>query len=278
MTRSRSAALAALAGLTAIAGASALTTGAAADQGVPPNGRGTAGPPYDYATQLSGGYGFIPLPDQAALTRSEHGYLFRAGQQDSHLVVTLTDAGLRFADTGTERFKRLAGACHREAAEVGIAAVCDVPDGITTAQPLLVEVWPRLGDDFVDGSSLPATVAMTVLSDAGDDVAMLGAGPDFFNGYTGRDQVWAGGGNDWIRTGDGADRVWGGSGDDQLVGTDGRDTFYGETGDDRLGGGAGADRLDGGPGSDVAACDAGVDTAWSDGADRLRSCEQVNQS
>ncbi len=256
-----------------------LVAGPATGKGTPPYGEGTAGPPYAYATELMGGDGtLISLPDQAMITRTEHGYLFRAGQQDTHLVVTLTEEGLRFEDTGTDRFKRIARACRSEEVAVGVAAVCRVPSGISTAAPLLLEVWPRLGDDHVDGSSLPATMAMTVLSDAGHDVALLGAGPDFFNGFTGRDEVWGGDGNDWIRTGQDADRVWGGPGDDQLVGTDGRDTMYGEDGDDLVGGGAGSDQLDGGPGSDTVRCEGGADIAWTDGADRLRGCEQVHQT
>ena len=46
-------------------------------------------------------------------------------------------------------------------------------------------MWPRLGDDRVDASTLPDSVAMTVLGDAGDDVVLFGGGPDFFNGFTG---------------------------------------------------------------------------------------------
>lgn len=276
MSGRRSIVAVALAALVTV-GAAATMPDVAAGRGTPPLGPGTAGPPYDYATELMGSYALLPLPDQAALTVTEHGYLFRAGQQDTHLVVTITDAGLRFADTGTREFKRLAGACHEEDVEVGIAAVCDLPDGLTAAEPLLVEVWPRLGNDYVDGSSLPDLVAMTVLSDAGHDVALFGAGPDFFNGYTGRDRVWGGGGNDWIRTGLGADRVWGGAGDDQIVGTDGRDVLFGEDGNDLVGGGTGDDRLDGGPGSDLVRCEGGYDTVTTDGADRLRTCEVVNQ-
>lgn len=272
MIRRTSIAAAALAALAAVAGPD---PGDAAGQGTPPNGPGTAGPPYDYATELMGGYAFLPLPDQAALTVTDHGYLFRAGQQDTHLVVTLTDDGIRFADTGTAAFKELAGTCVEEHADVGIAALCTVPAGISADAPLLVEVWPRLGDDYVDGSGLPETVAMTMLSDAGHDTAVFGAGPDFFNGFTGRDRVWGGDGNDWIRTGQGPDRVWGGAGDDQLVATDGRDVLFGEDGDDLLGGGAGDDRLDGGPGADRLKCDGGADTATTDGADRLRSCDVV---
>ncbi len=270
--------LSALAALAAISGSS-LAAGPAAGDGTPPYGEGTAGPPYDYATALMGGDGtLISLPDQAMITRTEHGYLFRAGQQDTHLVVTVTEEGLRFEDTGTDRFKRVARACQEEDVAVGIAAVCRVPVGISTAAPLLLEIWPRLGDDYVDGSSLPATFAMTMLSDAGHDTALFGAGPDFFNGFTGRDQVWGGAGNDWIRTGQEADLVHGGPGDDQLVGTDGPDTMYGEAGDDLVGGGAGNDRLDGGDGSDALRCEGGADTAWTDGADRLRGCETVNRS
>lgn len=275
MSRRTLTAAAAVASLAAAG--SLLVPGVAEGRSTPPLGPGTAGPPYDFTTELMGGSGLISLPDQAMITRTEHGYLFRAGQQDTHLVVTLTDEGLVFEDTGTLRFKRTARACERQEVAVGVAAICRVPTGISATAPLLLEVWPRLGDDYVDGSSLPDTFAMTVLSDAGHDVALFGAGPDFFNGFTGRDQVWGGGGNDWIRTGQEADLVWGGDGDDQLVGTDGADTMYGEGGDDLVGGGTGNDHLDGGPGRDALRCEGGADTAWTDGADRLRGCETVHR-
>jgi len=273
MTRRRPTAAATVAALATVG--ALLVPGSAEGGGTPPYGAGTAGPPYDYATELMGG-STISLPDQAMITRTEHGYLFRAGQQDTHLVVTLTADGLLFEDTGTASFKKLARRCREKLADVGVAALCRVPSGISTAEPLLLEVWPRLGDDYVDGSSLPDTFAMTMLSDAGHDVALFGAGPDFFNGFTGRDQVWGGAGNDWIRTGQEADLVWGGEGDDQLVGTDGGDTMYGGAGDDLVGGGAGNDRLDGGAGSDALRCNGGADTAWADHLDRLKGCETVN--
>jgi serralysin len=275
MIRRTSAVVACLAALAATAGLT--LPGPAAGQGTPPYGEGTAGPPYDYTTELMGGGTLISLPDKAMITRTEHGYLFRAGQQDTHLVITLTAEGLRFEDSGTASFKRLARRCKEITVKVGVAAVCRVPLGITADQPLLLEIWPRLGDDYVDGSTLPDTFAMTVLSDAGHDTALFGAGPDFFNGFTGRDQVWGGGGNDWIRTGQEADTVYGGDGDDQIVGTDGPDTMYGEAGDDLLGGGDGADRLDGGAGADALKCNGGRDVVWSDGNDRLYRCETVNR-
>lgn len=259
----------------AAGGVAALAQEPAVGRGTPPLGPGTAGPPYSYTTELMGGSALLPLPDQAALTRTKHGYRFRAGQQDSDLEITLVDGGLRFADTGTGRFRRLAPACREEQVKTGIAAVCPVVQGVTAARPVLVEFWPRLGDDRLDASTLPETVAVTMLGDAGDDLARFGAGPDFFNGHTGVDQVWGGGGNDWIRTGKDDDLAWGGAGDDQLVGTDGRDTFYGEDGDDLLGGGGGNDTFDGGPGADLVRCEGGVDTVQADGPDRLRSCEKV---
>ncbi|PWN04210.1 hypothetical protein DJ010_00710 [Nocardioides silvaticus] len=270
---------AAVAVVAAAAGAAtALAQGPAAGRGTPPLGPGTAGPPYSYTTELMGGTALLPLPDQAALTRTEHGYRFRAGQQDSDLEITLVDGALRFVDRGTQRFRKLAPICREEKVPTGVAAVCPIAKRADAARPVLVEFWPRLGDDSLDASTLPDSVAVTMLGDAGHDVARFGAGPDFFNGHTGIDQVWGGAGNDWIRTGKDDDLAWGGPGDDQLVGIDGRDTFYGEEGDDLVGGGVGNDTLDGGPGADLVRCEGGSDSVRTDGADRLRSCEKVVRS
>lgn len=234
------------------------------------------GPPYDYPTELMGDGGdVIPLKNQAMISRTKHGYRYRSGQQDGHLVVTRVEGGVRFADTGTARFKSLARACKPQRARTGVAAVCRMPAGVSRSQPLLVEVWPRLGDDVTDGSSLPATVAMAVLADAGNDVTRLGAGPDFVNSAQGRDRVFGGGGNDWLRGGAGNDVVRGGAGADYLVGTDGRDRLFGGAGDDKLAGGDASDRLYTGTGRDVASCGAGTDYAKVDGADKVRSCESV---
>lgn len=235
---------------------------------------GTAGPPYDFVTEITYG-GVIPLKNQAMITRTAHGLLYRSGQQDGHLVVTPVPGGLRFADSATREWKKLAPPCRAQRVAVGVAAVCKMPDGVSTSRPLLLEVWPRLGDDFTDGSRLPATVAMSVLGDAGNDVARLGAGPDFFNGASGNDRVFGGGGNDWLRTGLGNDRIWGGPGHDQLAGVDGRDVVYGGSGDDKVGGGAGNDRLFAGDGQDFALCGTGADAATVDGRDRHLGCESL---
>lgn len=264
-----------------VAVAVAVLVAAAVTAGTPGSNAATsapdAGPPYDFTTALMGQFTFVPLKNAATLTRTDHGYRYSAGQQDSHLVVTRVKRGLRFRDTGTRELRRLSGACWQQKVRVGIAAVCRVPATLTESQPLLVEVWPRLGNDFTDASSLPATYAVSVLADAGRDIALLGAGPDFFNGHSGRDRVRGGAGNDWIRTGLGNDTVWAGPGNDRLVGMEGADTIYGGDGDDRVGGGSENDRLWGDAGADFILCGTGGDSAMIDGADRILDCEYVTR-
>ena len=36
----------------------------------------------------------------------------------------------------------------------GVAATCRMPSHATTSTPMLLEVWPRLGDDYLDASTL----------------------------------------------------------------------------------------------------------------------------
>jgi len=238
--------------------------------------RDLAGPPYEFTTKLVDGRQVgKPLTGVAVINRTEHGYVYRAGSQDSHLVVTQVKGGLRFADSGTPRFKGLAAQCRKARARQGVAAVCAVPSGISTRQPLLVEVWPRIGDDFLDTSRLPAEFAVTMLGDLGDDEARFGAGNDFFNGHTGRDRVSGGGGDDWIRTGDDADVIRGGPGNDYLVGMLGNDRIWGEDGDDWLMGMDGNDRLVPGAGTDRASCGLGADSAVVDAEDTPLLCELV---
>ena len=253
-----------------------MTVGTADGSEAPPGSN--AGPPYNFTTELLGDSLAIPMKDQAMLTSAEHGYRFRTGQQDSHLVVTLVKGGLRFTDTGTKSFKKVGSACHRKQVRVGIAAVCRIPAGISVALPLLVEVWPRLGNDYTDTSTLPATFAVTVLGDKGHDVARFGAGPDFFNGYSGRDRVWGGGSNDWIRAGIGNDTVEGGSGNDDIVAVEGNDTVRGGNGSDRIWAGDGDDRLWAGAGADILLCGNGRDSAKVDASDRFfHDCESIDR-
>ena len=190
-------------------------------------------------------------------------------------MVTLVDGRLRFADTGTKLFKKLSSACHRKNA-VGVAAVCRIPGGISVRRPLLIEVWPRLGNDYSDTSTLPATFAVTVLGDKGHDVAHFGAGADFFNGFSERDVITGGAGNDWIRSGLDNDTVNGGPGNDDIVAVDGHDTVSGGEGADRLWAGEGDDKIWGGAGADFLLCGNGRDAAHADAGDRVpRDCESV---
>jgi hypothetical protein len=101
-----------------------------------------AGPPYDFTTELMGEGVYISMKDVGILGRTPHGYRFRTGQQDSHLVVTRVAAGLRFVDTGTRSFKRLSSLCQRKQVPVGIAAVCPMPADVSVRWPLLIECGP----------------------------------------------------------------------------------------------------------------------------------------
>ena len=260
--------------LAAAAMAAAPVGAASAD--MPPAGA-NAGPQYNFNISLTGD-GALPfgLKDKAMLFKTPLGYRFRTGQQDSHLAITVVDGGLRFADTGTKSIIRLAPGCHRRNVRVGIAAVCRIPGNVVASLPLLVEVWPRLGDDYTDSSTLPARFAVTVLGDQGHDVAHFGAGWDFFNGFSGRDVVLGGAGNDWIRTDSGNERVNGGPGNDDIVAGEGQDTFHGGDGRDRIWGADGNDRMWGDAGADFLMCGNGRDRATRDAADRAPlSCESV---
>lgn len=237
------------------------------------------GPYWPYTKVLNGQYTLIPLKDAAMITTTEHGYLYRAGQQDSHLVVTQVDGGLLFQDSGTKEWKSLSDACRPQQVQVGVAAVCNVPGDISLSNPMLLEVWPRLGDDFVDGSTLAAPFEMAALVDAGRDVVYLGAGDDFVNGAFDRDVVRGGPGDDWIRTGDGDDDISGDSGNDRLIGSGGSDTVRGGDGLDRVAGGDGNDWLYAADSQqDVVACGAGADSAQVDQTDKLNDCESVATS
>lgn len=212
----------------------------------------------DFITELIDHNPHLAMKDAARIIKTDCGYRYRAGQQNSHLVITQVGNSLRFSDRGTDRIDVLAKRCTEIKGVRGIAAKCPIPSGISESNRLLVEVWPRLGNDFVDGSSLSSKFSMTVLADAGNDTALLGAGPDFFNGAFGNDRVRGGSGDDWIRTGDQRDRITAGAGDDYITG------------------GYGPDRIDGGDGVDRLYCGPGKDSAVRDGGDaKVYLCETV---
>jgi len=264
-------AVAAVATTTATTTATTATTEAAST-------RVAAGPPYDFTTALMDGRQVgKPLTGVAVINRTVNGYVYRTGSQDNHIVVRRVRRGLRFADSATPRFKHLDSSCRKVRARRGVAAVCSVPRGISKRKPLLVEVWPRIGDDFLDTRRLPASFSVTMLGDLGNDEAHFGPGADFFNGHKGRDRVWGGGGDDWIRAGDGNDLIVGGPGKDYLVGMEGNDVIRGGSGDDRLFGMDGNDRLFPGVGTDFVQCGNGSDRTRVEDADVSRQCELVTR-
>ena len=219
-----------------------------------------------------------PLKNAAMIEETASGYRYTAGQQDSHLVITQANGGLRFVDTGTRELRWIPGSCHRLRVPNGIAAACDVAGSVSVNQPLTVKVVARLGNDVLDASALTAAVELYALADAGNDVVYGGAGDDFVNGAQNRDRVWGGGGNDWIRTGLGGDTIRGGPGNDRLNGVYGSDTVRGGRGNDRTGGGFGDDRLYGGAGQDLLACGSGTDHAYVNQADDANGCEHQHSS
>ncbi len=233
------------------------------------------GPHFPYIQVIPIG-GVIPLKDEAIINRSENGYLFRAGQQDSHLTVTVTSSRLQFVDTGTRSWKWLPKRCHSLDVPHGVSASCRLPARFTVAEPMLVEIWPRLGDDVIDTSSLPALFDVSVLGDEGNDVVHLGAGNDFVNGAQDMDRVYGGEGRDWIRTGIGDDFIDGGEDDDYLVGVEDDDIIYGGPGDDRIYGSDGNDQHFAGEGHDAVSCGNGADTATLKSTDRTSGCEDQN--
>lgn len=228
-----------LAALTAVAITSLMTGGSPVAATTQP----AAGPDTcSFTTELLGRNPNLAMKNAARILKTDCGYRYRAGQQDSHLVITQVGGQLRFADRGTDRIDALPAQCTEIKGVRGIVAKCPIPYGISEGNRLLVEVWPRLGDDFVDGSTLSAEFSLTVLGDGGDDTALLGSGPDFFNGASGTDRVRGGAGDDWIRTGDHRDRVNGGPGRDHITGGYGTDTAVGGEGADRIYCGGGRDR------------------------------------
>jgi hypothetical protein len=213
-----------------------------------------------------------PMVNQSVIERTQYGYMYLSGQQNNHLTVTRTTTGrLRYRDTGTKAWKRLATGCRAERVSTGISATCPVPAETGPSDALLLEFQVRLGNDFVDTRTLPAMFEAAVLGDEGNDVIYTGAGNDYITGAQDSDRISGGAGNDWLRSGIGDDVIVGGSGNDWLVGNEaadkiyggsGDDAIYGSDGDDVLYGGSGDDKFYGGPGNDAATMTA-TSQAWT---------------
>jgi serralysin len=220
----------------------------------------------------------VPMKNQAMINPVPNGYLVRAGQQHSDMIMTVVDGRLQIVDRGTAEWKGMPAECRNVSVPKGVGASCVLPDFFTDSNPMLIEVWPRIGDDTIDTRTLSTRFEISFLGDKGDDVAYLGAGKDFFNGAQEADTVYGGDGRDWLRTGLEDDIIHGEGGADELVGVDGNDTIYGGPGNDNIAGNDGHDKIYAGSGTDRVGCGAGTDTAWALVGDSVYQCETVNWS
>jgi RTX calcium-binding nonapeptide repeat (4 copies) len=171
--------------------------------------------------------GVHDIGDEALIRTSKFGYIYIAGQQHTHLRVTFIKErfSLRYRDTGTKRLNSIPKRCDREKVKKGISVVCKIPKAFEDKR-MFVQVWPRLGNDFVDGRTLPRKFRLWVLADAGRDVFLGGDGNDFVNGAKDGDRVFGGPGDDFLRTGPGNDRLTGGDGKDRLSCAEDYDTAF----------------------------------------------------
>ena len=105
------------------------------------------------------------------ISKSDWGLRFRPAKQNSHLVAVsiVWVTSVATEDTGTREWrtkgKAMPRSCTRLKVDEGIAASCRIPARYRDGQTMFLEIWPRLGDDFVDGSSLPASVRLWTLAD-----------------------------------------------------------------------------------------------------------------
>lgn len=164
-----------------------------------------------------GDAGVSDIGGEAEIRKSRSGYIYVSGQQSNHLRVVYIEKrdALRFRDTRTPRVRPLPRGCEKEQVQRGISVVCAVPRKFEGRRSY-VQVWPRLGNDLVDGSDLPGRFRLWVLADRGDDVVFGGDGDDFVNGAKDDDRLYGGRGDDFLRSGPGADRVVGGAGRDRI--------------------------------------------------------------
>ncbi len=235
------------------------------------------GPARPYIQQIMIG-GVVPLKDQALLNKTAYGYLFRGGQQNNNLTMTYTDGRLVFVDSGTASWKWMPKSCTEISVPQGVGASCAIAAKFVGAAPMLIEVWPRLGDDTVDSTALSDAFDVSFLGDRGDDTAYFGAGDNFFNGAQDDDHGVGGSGGDWMRGNVGNDLLDGGAGNDYIVGVDGSDKIYGGDGNDSIYGADGNDTLYAGSGTDKLVCGGGSDTAYAKSNDKTVECETRNAS
>ncbi|MFT4010138.1 MAG: calcium-binding protein [Nocardioidaceae bacterium] len=159
---------------------------------------------------------------KAIIRVSRWGYTFIAGKQNTHLTIAFDAEAQRlsYRDTGTKKWLKVPKSCKKEKAKRGIAATCAIPKKFKKGK-MFLEVWPRLGNDYVDARTLPAKFRLWALMDAGRDTVLGGAGNDFVNGAFDHDTILGGPGRDFLRAGEAGDYIKGGPGRDKLSCGDG---------------------------------------------------------
>src|SRR5680860_1411056 len=79
-------------------------------------------------TELTGDGGPVtPLKNAAMITKTDVGYRYIAGQQNSRLMITTVDGKLRYVDKGTRELRKIPKSCSRQAVSKGISALCNIP-------------------------------------------------------------------------------------------------------------------------------------------------------
>jgi serralysin len=221
------------AALVASAVAFAAPVSAAVDPGHPPTQPDGYGPedPFDDAIKPDDGPQ-ESVRHQAKVLRTDYGYRYLGAEQNTHLRLKVVDGKLRFRDTHVTSWKSVPRMCDRVKVDPGIAADCRIPDSTSSDDHTLIEVQPRLGNDYVDGRGLPATFDLALLGDGGRDRFFGGRGNDYLGGAMDSDRLSGGRGKDWIRGGDSRDWLWGGAQSDWLQGLAGRDVLRGGAGKD----------------------------------------------
>ncbi len=213
------------------------------------------------------------VKDEAHLSVTEWGFRYVGGALGNKLKVSETGGELVFHDRVITGWVSLPSGCRPLDVRRGQAVACVVPTQHRDGS--FVEIWPRLGDDRINTTALPAQYRTWALTDAGVDQVRSGAGWDFINTASDSDTVDGGAGDDWIRVGSDGNVADGGAGDDKVVGGAEADELRGGEGDDNVGGLDGDDVLWGDAGDDVLAGKTGVDTGYTEGADTLRNVEVV---
>src|SRR5436190_5404889 len=125
----------------------------------------------------------------ATITKTQNGYYYDAGQQNTSLVISRGSVGVRLADTHTDFVRSLPQACKKQRANRGIVVICRVPASVSAKHPLTVKVFTRLGNDFVDATALPPSIELYGLADRGRDVFKGGKGDDYIQGAQNNDRV-----------------------------------------------------------------------------------------